>query len=65
MNSKTVNELPTAKSMYGGGLGVMVIVVGNGHGDQSSNPGTNTLGKSIYSLFTKKQGRLDFLTLVW
>ena len=30
--------------------GVMVIVVGgggNGHGDTSSNPGTNTLGKGM------------------
>ena len=24
---------------YGGARGVMVIVVGNGHGDSSSNPG--------------------------
>ena len=24
---------------YGGSRGVMVIVVGNGHGDTSSNPG--------------------------
>ena len=24
---------------YGGACGVMVIVVGNGHGDMSSNPG--------------------------
>ena len=24
---------------FGGVLGVMVIVVGNGHGDTSSNPG--------------------------
>ena len=24
---------------YGGARGVMVIVVGNGHGDTSSNPG--------------------------
>ena len=27
--------------------GVMVIVLGNGHGDTSSNPGTNTLGKGM------------------
>ena len=26
---------------YGGARGVMVIVVGNGHGDTSSNPGRN------------------------
>ena len=25
--------------LYGGARGVMVIVVGNGHGDTSSNPG--------------------------
>ena len=37
-----------------GASGVMVIVVGNGHGDTSSNPGrdcishsTNTLGKGM------------------
>ena len=35
-----------------GACGVMVIVVGNGHGDSSSNPGliphrTNTLGKGM------------------
>ena len=37
--------------MNGGARGVMVIVVGNGHGDSSSNPGishsTNTLGKGM------------------
>ena len=27
------------KYMFGGARGVMVIVVGNGHGDTSSNPG--------------------------
>ena len=27
------------KSQFGGACGVMVIVVGNGHGDTSSNPG--------------------------
>ena len=36
----------------GGACGVMVIVVGTGHGDTSSNPGcishsTNTLGKGM------------------
>ena len=33
----------------GGARGVMVIVVGIGHGDTSSNPGhnTNTLGKGM------------------
>ena len=28
---------------YGGARGVMVIVVGNGHGDTSSNPGLDWL----------------------
>ena len=28
-----------SKPFYGGARGVMVIVVGNGHGDTSSNPG--------------------------
>ena len=28
---------------YGGARGVMVIVVGNGHGDTSSNPGRDWL----------------------
>ena len=38
---------------FGGAHGVMVIVVGNGHGDTSSNPGrdwlhcTNTPGKGM------------------
>ena len=27
------------RSFVGGARGVMVIVVGNGHGDSSSNPG--------------------------
>ena len=37
----------------GGARGVMVIIVGNGHGDTSSNPGrdwlhsTNTLAKGM------------------
>ena len=25
--------------IYGGACGIMVIIVGNGHGDTSSNPG--------------------------
>ena len=38
--------------LYVGACGVMVIVVGNGHGDTSSNPdcishSTNTLGKGV------------------
>ena len=40
---------------HGGARGEMVIVIGNGHGDTSSNPGktdcishsTNTLGKGM------------------
>ena len=42
------------KRQPGGARGVMVIVLGNGHGDTSSNPGrdcishsTNTLGKGM------------------
>ena len=40
--------------LTGGARGVMAIVIGNGHGDTSSNPGrdcisysTNTLGKGM------------------
>ena len=36
------NFLPTFM-MLGGARGVVVIVVGNGHGDMSSNPGRNSL----------------------
>ena len=42
------------KIIGGGARGVMLIIVGNGHGDMSSNPGrdsishsTNTLGKGM------------------
>ena len=43
------------KKYLGGARGVMVIIVGNGHGNMSSNPdetdcishSTNTLGKSM------------------
>ena len=28
---------------YGGALGVMIIVIGSGHGDTSSNPGRDRL----------------------
>ena len=41
------------RDFIGGARGVMVIVVGNGNGDTSSNPGrdisrsTNTLGKGM------------------
>ena len=31
------------KYIYGGARGVMVIIVGNGHGDMSSNPGWDWL----------------------
>ena len=31
------------KFVYGGACGVIVIVVGNGHGDTSSNPGRDWL----------------------
>ena len=34
--------IPTGM-VYGGARGVMVIVVGNGHGDMSSNPGRDWL----------------------
>ena len=30
-------------TLYGGARGVMVIVIGNGHGDMSSNPGRDWL----------------------
>ena len=49
----------------------MVIVVGNGHGDKSSNPGhsTNTLGKGMNPIIlppamVKQQDRLGSLALV-
>ena len=29
----------SSTTFYGGARGIMVIVVGNGHGDTSSNPG--------------------------
>ena len=32
-------EMGVIESCFGGAHGVMVIVVGNGHGDTSSNPG--------------------------
>ena len=35
-------------SRYGGALGVMVIVVGNGHGDTSSNPGRDWLHFTLH-----------------
>ena len=38
-NSANYCDLWTRLSLHGGARGVMVIVVGNGHGDTSSNPG--------------------------
>ena len=37
------NQTFTNESNLGGARGVMVIVVGNGHGDMSSNPGQDWL----------------------
>ena len=44
INDNTFNRLNSllnggARGVLGGVRGVMVIVVGNGHGDTSSNPG--------------------------
>ena len=40
MYHMTLKNLYNTKPKYRGGVrGVMVIVVGNGHGDTSSNPG--------------------------
>ena len=36
---KTIVRKPLMIKINGGARGVMVIVVGNGHGDTSSNPG--------------------------
>ena len=36
-------DLPNKDKVWGGARGVMVIVVGNGHGDSSSNPGRDWL----------------------
>ena len=33
-----LNKEPNTINSFGGASGVMVIVVGNGHGDSSSNP---------------------------
>ncbi len=46
-------QFDLACHLFGGARDVMVIVVGNGHGDKSSNPGrdllhrTYTLGKGM------------------
>ena len=34
---------PISRGVLGGARGVMIIVVGNGHGDTSSNPGRDWL----------------------
>ena len=55
MLSAQLDEDDVYEYMYIGACGVMVIVVGNGHGDTSSNPGqtdcishsTNTLLKGM------------------
>ena len=39
MISNRLLLFPILVDMFGGARGVMVIVVGNGHGDTSSNPG--------------------------
>ena len=36
---KDMTPIPDICDIHGGARGVMVIVVGNGHGDMSSNPG--------------------------
>ena len=36
-------EVMNIKGLFGGARGVIVIVVGNEHGDTSSNPGRNSL----------------------
>ena len=38
-HSYMLNFLLLLHNIYGGARGVMVIVVGNGHGDSCSNPG--------------------------
>ena len=52
---KGMNSIIFPINIYGGARGVIVIVIGNGHGDSSSNPGrewlhftsTITLGKGM------------------
>ena len=39
----SVSYLMAIKRYSGGARGVMVIIVGNGHGDTSSNPGRDRL----------------------
>ena len=38
------------ESQQGGARGVMVIIVGNGHGDTSSNPGRDCISHSTNTL---------------
>ena len=38
-----MNKLPSLHNFSGGARGVMVIVVGNAHGNTSSNPGWDWL----------------------
>ena len=38
-----VRSSPNSSQKLGGARGVMVIVLGNGHGDTSSNPGRDWL----------------------
>ena len=54
------------RNMGGGTHGVMVIVIGNGHGEQSSNPeqgcfisySPNTLGKGMHlNVFPQNMGK--------
>ena len=37
------NQISAINTPYGGARGVMVIIIGNGHGDTSSNPGRDWL----------------------
>ena len=43
LNISLHSEVGLYLSTFGGSRGVMVIVVGNGHGDTSSNPGRDWL----------------------
>ena len=43
LNSHTQNHSTVCKQKIGGARGVMVIIIGNGHGDTSSNPGLDWL----------------------
>ena len=38
-NKNNMKSSSSSSRRFGGGRGVMVIVIGNGHGDTSSNPG--------------------------